>query len=78
MIGSLNPKGLPSWLRVIGQVVGANVEGTRSERYLLCAKKMGAQSSIVHFERKLDFTLVILTVAYRSDFSKVTRVEKIE
>jgi Neutral/alkaline non-lysosomal ceramidase, N-terminal len=34
--------------------------------------------SIVHLERELDFTLVILTVACRRDFSEVTRVEKIE
>jgi hypothetical protein len=25
---------------------------------------LGAQSSVVHFQRELDFTLVILTVAY--------------
>jgi hypothetical protein len=36
------------------------------------------RSSIVHLERELDFTLVILTVAYRSDFSELTRVEEIE
>jgi hypothetical protein len=41
-------------------------------------KRTLRQSSIVNFERELDFTLVILTVAYRSDFSEVSRVEEIE
>ena len=44
-----------------------------------CRRQDGkAQSSVVHFERELDFTLVILTVAYRSNFSEVSRVEEIE
>jgi hypothetical protein len=37
-----------------------------------------SRSSVVHLERKLDFTLVILTIAYRSDFSELARVEEIE
>ena len=41
-------------------------------------RRASRRSSIVHFQRELDFTLVILTVAYRSDFSEVTRVEEIE
>jgi hypothetical protein len=36
------------------------------------------RSSVVHFERELDFTLVILPVPYRSDFSEVSRVEEIK
>ena len=79
MIGGVNPKELPPcWLRVTGQVVGANVEGTRSTAVLALPQNSGARSSIVHLERELDFTLVILTVACRRDFSEVTRVEKIE
>ena len=64
--------------RVTGQVVGANLEGTRSAAVLALWQDLGAQSSVVHFERELDFTLVILTVAYRSDFSEVSRVEEIK
>ena len=60
------------------QVAGANLEGTRSAAVLALWQDLGAQSSVVHFERELDFTLVILTVAYRSDFSEVSRVEEIE
>ena len=79
MIGSVNPKELPPcWLRVTGQVVDANVEGTRSTAVLALPQNFGARSSILHLERELDFTLVILTVAYRSDFSEVSRVEEIE
>jgi hypothetical protein len=78
MIGRLNPKELPRRLRVPGEVVGANVQGTRSAAVLALWQDLGAQSSVVHFERELDFTLVILTVAYRSNFSELSRVEEIE
>jgi hypothetical protein len=40
--------------------------------------ELSCRSSIVDFERELDFALVILTIAYRSDFSEVSRVEEIE
>jgi hypothetical protein len=36
--------------------------------------RFGPQSSVVHFERELDLTLVILTVAYRSSFSEVSEM----
>jgi hypothetical protein len=36
--------------------------------------RFGPQSSVVHFERELELTLVILTVAYRSDFSEVSEM----
>jgi hypothetical protein len=63
MIGSVNPKELPPcWLRVTGQVVDANVEGTRSTAVLALPQNFGARSSIVHLERELDFTLVELTL----------------
>jgi hypothetical protein len=78
LIGSLNPKELPRRPRVTGQVVGTNLEGTRGAAVLAWWQDLGAQSSVVHFERELDFTLVILTVAYRSDFSEVSRVEEIK
>ena len=78
LIGSLNPNELPRRPRVTGQVVSANLEGTRSAAVLAWWQDLGARSSVVHFERELDFTLVILTVAYRSDFSEVSRVEEIE
>ena len=41
-------------------------------------RRTSRPSSVVHLERELDFTLVILTVAYRSDFPEVTCVEEIE
>jgi hypothetical protein len=36
--------------------------------------RFGPQSSVVRFERELDLTLVILTVAYRSNFSEVSEM----
>ena len=65
------------WLCTIGMLLYVQSKGD-SGLPRAGVSNLGDQSSVVHLECKLDFTLVILTVAYRSDFSEVSRVEEIK
>ena len=72
------PKGCPPGCACVAKLLVLIWPRTRNAAVLALWQDLGAQSSVVHLERELDFTLVILTVAYRSNLSEVSRVEEIE